>query len=222
MLKIGWNIRLTLRLLKSTCNKPSPTCRQYILRRKTIINKVWIKQYTPYIHKRLSMMKVMLYYGDQTTLDDLTQDVIMKAMAKQDKYDPDRGSTITWLSLIINDVVSEMKRKTRDAMTHITKSLDNTSDWADFEEDETIDGHDILAQEDALYADQYSYYIDNKDLIDYHIGRLSPKLSTIVRLKLTEGYSHKEIATTMNISEENSRMMYHRGLQDLKSFVQNG
>lgn len=189
-----------------------------------MIDNIWIRQYTPFIHSRLSKMKVMMYYGDQTTLDDLTQQVLEKAIDRQENYDPTRGNTTTWLSLIINDVVSEMKRKTRDAMTHIQKSLDNPGDWVDFDgdPDSAVDGYELLAEEDKLHADQYSFYVDNRDLVDYYINKLPPRLSAVVRFRMTEGRSHKEIAGVMNISEENSRISYKRGLDELKALIRDG
>lgn len=191
---------------------------------EVMINSAWIKRYTPFIHKKLAKMKVIVYYGDQTSIDDLTQEVIIKAIERQDKYDSDKGAIPTWLSMIINDVVSEMKRKTKDAMTHLSKSIDNSGAWslAYADDDSSVDGHDVLAAEDALYADQYSFYVDNNELIDYHLIRLSPRLSSIVRMKLVNGLTHKEIAKVMNISEENSRISYMRGLQNLKDLVRDG
>ena len=108
-----------------------------------MIDDNFIKQFTPFIEKRLAAMKVIQYYGDLTTVDDIVQEVFTKAIERQDKYDPEKGAITTWLSLLTNDVVSELKRKTRDAMTHIQKSIDSPTDWVDLE-DEIYTGYDTL------------------------------------------------------------------------------
>jgi len=189
-----------------------------------MINEKWLKQYTPEIRKQLSKTGVVSQCSNHLSLDDLTQEVIMVAIARQDKYDESRGSTATWLSLLVSTVVRDARRKTSDAMSHVDKSLDDSKDWLGFdvENDSCSNGYDVTSTEDALFSDRNGYYLDNRDLIDYHIARLPSKLGIIVKLRMVDGYSHREIADIMNISEENSMTMYHRGRQDLKSFVDNG
>lgn len=187
-----------------------------------MITNAFIKQYTPFIEKRLAAMKVIQYYGDRTSVADIVQEVFIKAVERQDKYDPSKGTISTWLSLLIGDVISEIKRKTKDAMTHISKSLDDAGAWTNLDDDEYITGHDVLAQEEALWSDQKRFYFDNMDTVDTALSQLPKRLEFVVVSRMIDGMSHKEIAHIMNISEENSRVMYLRGLQDLKAAVANG
>jgi len=187
-----------------------------------MIDAYFIKQYTPFVEKRLAAMKVIQYYGDRTTIKDIVQEVFTKALLRQDKYDPEKGAVTTWLSLLTNDVVSELKRKTKDAMTHIEKSLDSTTDWGGTADEECISGHDVLSQEDALWEDQQKFYVDHRSVVDEALGRLTARVGFVVKSRLVDGMTHKEVASIMNISEENSRVMYLRGLQDLRDVVANG
>lgn len=187
-----------------------------------MIDNNFIKRYTPYIEKRLAAMKVIQYYGDRTSVEDITQEVFIKAVERQDKYDPSKGTIPTWLNLLIGDVVSEIKRKTRDAMTHIAKSLDDSGVWGGTEDDDYVTGHDVLAQEDALWADQRKFYFENMDMINEALLQLPKRLEFVVVSRMIDGMAHKEIGRVMNISEENSRVMYLRGLQELKVAVANG
>jgi len=185
-----------------------------------MIDNNFIKQYTHYVEQRLAAMKVIQYYGSLTTIDDIVQEVFKKAIERQDKYDPSKGTIATWLSLLTNDTVSEIKRKTRDAMTHIQKSLDNPGDW--LSDDDIINGHDILAEEEALWADQKKFYLSHTGTVDAAINKLPSKLKFVVRSRMVDGLSHKEIAKVMNISQENSRIMHLRGLQELRDIVASG
>jgi len=187
-----------------------------------MIDEHFIKTYTPFVEKRLAAMKVVQYYGDRTTISDLVQEIFTKALLRQDKYDPDKGAITTWLSLLVNDAVSELKRKTKDAMTHIEKSLDSTTDWNGTGDEEYLTGHDVLAQEDRLWADQMRFYSENMDMVDAALGGLTSRMQFVVKSRLIDGMTHKEIASVMNISEENSRVMYLRGLQDLREAAASG
>lgn len=188
-----------------------------------MIDDKFVIKYTPYILSQLRAMKVIQYYGNETTVDDICSEVWEKAMERQDRYDPSRGSVEVWLRFLVRDVVSELKRKTVDAMKHIAKSLDCSDDWADLDDEKGITGHDILAEEEHLFADTRRFYFDNKDLVDYYINLITDaRVQSVVRLRLIDGRAHEEIADAMNISEENSRIIYYRGLQELKAAIRNG
>jgi len=186
-----------------------------------MIDNNFIKQYTHYVEQRLAAMKVIQYYGDLTTIDDIVQEVFKKAIERQNKYDPSKGTIATWLSLLTNDTVSEIKRKTRDAMTHIKKSIDDPTSWVDTDGD-LYTGHDVLAEEEALWADSKKFYLENTDLVDKALQGLVARLGFVVRSRIIDGMTHKEISKVMNISEENSRIMYLRGLQELRLAIADG
>jgi len=183
-----------------------------------MVDNNFIKQYTHYIEQRLAAMKVIQYYGDLTTIDDIVQEVFKKAVERQDKYDPSKGTIATWLSLLTNDTVSEIKRKTRDAMTHIQKSLDDPTAWVGTDED-FFTGHDVLAEEEGLWAETKRFYLENTDMVDHALSSLSDRVRFVVRSRMIDGMTHREISKVMNISEENSRVMYLRGLQELRIAV---
>lgn len=61
----------------------------------------------------------------------------------------------------------------------------------------------------------------NKDLIE-HTRTLSSGYKTVFQMYAVEGYSHKEIASTLGITESTSKSQFSRAKAALRTMVDNG
>ncbi len=128
------------------------------------------------------MFGACLYYSkDYTEAEDTLHEGFMKVFQKIGQYSG-KGSLAGWIRRIMINTALEKFRKQH----HLYSISDK------FEFDEDIDRENII---DDLSA---------KDLIKL-IRELSPKYRMAFNLYAIEGYSHKEIAEMLGISEGTSK-----------------
>lgn len=71
----------------------------------------------------------------------------------------------------------------------------------------------------AVISDSFVNEIENMDIIERLFESLDEKLKTIV-IKRSCGYSFKEIAHDVNISESSARVLYHRAVKKLRKYAE--
>lgn len=133
----------------------------------------------------------------KTTLEaeDILQNGFIKIFTKHHLYNGS-GSLEGWMKKIMVNTAIENYRKNQ---TNNTESLDNTFS---------------TQLESPLNADHTSY----KDLLAL-IQELPTGYRTIFNLYIIEGYSHKEIADLLGISEGNSKSQLSRARQWLQAKI---
>ena len=127
--------------------------------------------------------------------DDLAKDVLQNTYLKIFKGIPqlkliDENSTLAWMKRICANEALLILRKNK---SWSKRKLSNSSQ-------STTEDHCLL-----------------KDDIDKVLFELSEKQRLVFNLFAVEGYSHKEIAQSMNISETNSRTLYGRARKFLSN-----
>jgi len=143
------------------------------------------------------MMAVCIRYSnDIPAAEDILQEGFVKAFRNLEKFRFD-GSFEGWLRrIIVNTAIEHYRRK-----NHLYPLLDAADTDMDISDDDVINK---LAAEDI------------KRLID----KLSPGYRTVFNMYVVEGYSHKEIATQLNISEGTSKSQLARARYILKEEVE--
>jgi len=155
--------------------------------------KTQVSLYNRYAPK---MFGVCLRYAkDYHSAEDILQDGFVKVFKYISKFRRE-GSFEGWLRRIFVNTAIEHLRK--------SVSLYSIND----ENDKPID---IL--DESVY-DQ----LDHQDLLNM-VQSLSPGYRTIFNLYIIEGYSHKEIAKMLNISEGTSKSQLARSRQLLQKKV---
>lgn len=153
------------------------------------------------VFDRLSgkMMAVCLrYMGDRESAEDILQDGFVTLFTRIDSYSGE-GSFEGWARRIfVNTALMSLRKK--DAL----KMSDNVSEARD------------IAAEEMSAIENISY----KDLLKT-IESLPPGFRTVFNMYVVEGYSHKEIAEALGISENTSRSQLQRARTLLQSRIKN-
>lgn len=133
------------------------------------------------------MMGVCIRYApDIPTAEDILQDGFVKAFRNLEKFRFD-GSFEGWLRrIIVNTAIEHYRRK-----NHLYPLLEAADTDMDVSDDHVINK---LAAEDIIAL----------------IKQLSPGYRTVFNMYVVEGYSHKEIAKQLNISEGTSKSQLAR------------
>ncbi len=136
------------------------------------------------------------YVNDKETASDLLQDGFVKVFSSLDSYSG-TGSFEGWIRKIFVNTALEFLRKT-DVLRDAT-DLDNTAE---------------LVQPDSSVISSMT-----ADELMQLVHELPPGFRTVFNLFAIEGYSHKEIAELMNITESTSRSQFTRARQMLQKRV---
>jgi RNA polymerase sigma-70 factor (ECF subfamily) len=152
------------------------------------------------LYRRFSprMYAVCLRYaGNAEEAEDILQEGFIKVFKKLDSFRKE-GSFEGWVRRIFVNTAIEHFRKKRYLMPVTEK------------EENTIEG-------------KYSSVIDDlaaKDIMAL-VQELSPGYRTVFNLYVVEGYTHKEIAEMLNISEGTSKSQLSRAKVILQEMVRN-
>lgn len=144
------------------------------------------------------MFAVCMRYA-HTTLEaeDILQNGFIKVFSKHHLYDG-KGSLEGWIKRVMVNTAIETFRKNK---ANLTESLDDTN---------------TIHLKSDIGLDNSSY----KDLLAL-IQRLPTGYRTVFNMYVIEGYSHKEIAEILNISEGSSKSQLSRARQWLQTRLVN-
>jgi len=139
------------------------------------------------------------YAANAEEAEDILQEGFIKIFKKLDSFRKE-GSFEGWIRRVfVNTAIEHFRRK---------KYLQPITD----KEENTLEGKNFSALDDLA----------EKDILAL-IRELSPGYRTVFNLYVVEGYTHKEIADMMNISEGTSKSQLSRAkviLQDMvKKFI---
>ena len=127
------------------------------------------------------------YMGDREAAEDILQDGFVTLFSKLDSYSGE-GSFEGWArKIFVNTALMSLRKK---------DVLRNTDD---------VDAAWNITSDDPSAIQRIGY----KDLLKM-IAALPPGFRTVFNMYVIEGYSHKEIAESMDISETTSRSQLQR------------
>ncbi len=136
------------------------------------------------------------YAGNTNDADDILQEGFIKVYNNLHKFRGE-GSFEGWIRRIfINNCIEQYRKKVQSY--NITEAHENTV------EDSDIDALDVLAAKDMVKL----------------INELSPGYKTVFNLYVVEGYSHKEVAEMLGISEGTSKSQLARAKGTLKKMLE--
>lgn len=148
------------------------------------------------LYSRKMMGVCLRYVGDRETARDLLQEGFVKVFTSMHSY-TGTGAFEGWMRMIFVNVALEYLRK--------TDVLRNSTDIECL--NEQIDDNETAVS--TLSA---------KELMDV-IGQLPDGFHAVFNLYAIEGYSHKEIAEMLHITESTSRSQYLRARQWLQERI---
>jgi RNA polymerase sigma factor (sigma-70 family) len=154
-------------------------------------------QYELYERFAPKMFGVCLRYASNNEeAEDILQEGFIKVFKKMGSYRSE-GSFEGWIRRIfVNTAIEHFRRKTH--LQPITEKEENTV------EGKYLSVLDSLAEKDIVQL----------------VQQLSPGYRTVFNMYVIEGYSHKQIAEQLGISEGTSKSQLSRAKQILQELVQ--
>lgn len=129
---------------------------------------------------------------------DIVQEIFAEVFVSLKKYDPKKGDFRFWLrSIAVRSIFAYWQKRKRNAFQTI--DLDSIEREPQTEEFDTI-GFD-------------------KEQLAGKIEQLPTGYRTVLNLFVIDGYSHKEIASLLNIKESTSRSQLARAIGQLKQIL---
>lgn len=157
------------------------------------------------LYERYAPMLISIcvrYTTNFADAEDLLQDEFIKIFDKIKQFD-NKGSFEGWLKRIVtNAAINNFQRKNK---AFIEIDNENTKDIADENND------------DDDFEDKAEYSNISKIEILNEVNNLPNGYRIIFNLYVIEGYSHKEIAETLNISENTSKSQLSRARKLLQT-----
>ena len=136
------------------------------------------------------------YMGDRDTAEDILQDGFVTLFSKLDSYSGE-GSFEGWArKIFVNTALMSLRKK---------DALKNSED---------VDAAWNITSDDPSAIQKIGY----NDLLEM-VAALPPGFRTVFNMYIIEGYSHKEIAEMLGISETTSRSQLQRARVLLQSKI---
>ena len=147
------------------------------------------------------MMGVCMRYAkDQDEAQDMVQNGFIKIFKKLDVYNFE-GSLEGWIRrIMVNTAIDQIRKNKRDPFS--------------IEDDQRVQN----IEEDVPFSeeDEYETKIQAEEAIKA-ISNLSPAYRTVFNMYVIEGFTHKEIAEYLGISEGTSKSNLAKAKQKLKA-----
>jgi len=146
------------------------------------------------------------FVGNQSTAEDLTQEVFMRVYNNARKYRPKSGFQ-TWIYTIAKNVALNDLRRGR----RLAYSLDDPADG---------DDHKIYRGSEDLKdisPDEKIIQKEKSVRIQAAISQLPENQKIALILRRYEEFSYAEIAATLNVSDKAVKSLLSRAMQNLKN-----
>jgi len=157
------------------------------------------RQYQEILYRKYAkkMYGICLSYaGDRDTAQDMLQDAFIKIFKNIKDYKP-TGSLEGWIRRIVSNTAIDHLRKVQRINNYISDKD------AVMEETHEISGFENLKTQDILQQ----------------VALLPDGARTVFNLYALEGYTHKEIAQKLNITEGTSKSQFNRARKLLMSWL---
>jgi RNA polymerase sigma-70 factor (ECF subfamily) len=138
---------------------------------------------------------------DASRADDLVQETFLRAHKSEKTFKGDSAHT-TWLCAIALNVVRDHSRETSRRSGQISNP----------------DALPALPNDDLLEGDLLQQEMDS--CIRQYVMRLPERQRNVIALHDIAGLKHAEIASALDISESNSRVILQRGRGALKNLLE--
>lgn len=134
---------------------------------------------------------------DTAEAEDVVQDTMLKAWERRDEWAQIKNMQ-AWLLQIAKNLALDSKKK-----------MGRTTPLPTSPQDKTF-------VENAIVVPQGTDTSGDFSLIAHLIAQLTPPQDDIVRLRDIEGYSYREIAAQLNLTEDQVRVYLHRARTKLR------
>ena len=155
----------------------------------------FLRSITPYL-RTLARQSCARFGASTNDAEDAVQEALLAIHLKRSTWDPARPIT-PWISVIVRNKLIDMLRRSGER----TVSIDDLVD--------------VLQDEDSAQNPEAGD-------IERLIGQLKDQQRAVVRMVSIEGYSAREAATRLGMSETGVRVALHRALRALAALYEAG
>ena len=152
-------------------------------------------------HKQALFHFALRYLKDKALAEDALQEVFVKLWNRKDSLDsglPLEGFLFTCMKHhVLNTIRSEETRVRKAALAHMNNRTDTN------------------------FTEQDVAFLESKGLLEKGVQALSEGKKKIFRLSFEKGYSTREIAVQLNISEHTVRSQLSQSTQFLRKHLKN-
>jgi RNA polymerase sigma-70 factor (ECF subfamily) len=148
--------------------------------------------------------------ADETIAKDCVQEAFIKAITKIESF-KGLGSFKAWLhQIVVNESLIELRKKSarkEESLNELMLDFDDT-------------GHYVQSYKGQLSnIDSLQNSIEVKQQIKQSIDKLPDNFRIILILRDYEGYSTKEVAEKMNMTEQNVKVRLHRARLAMRNLL---
>lgn len=134
---------------------------------------------------------------DQMLADDLTSTVFEKAWRSRKSFKG--GSLKAWLYKIAHNTLIDYWRKRKDLLVKDMSTFQGEREAVDL--DKALDQELVIAK------------------LQVALAKLPDDMQTLLKLRFVEGLSSRDVATKLNLSEANVRVIQSRALRKLRGYM---
>ena len=149
--------------------------------------------------------------GDEAIAKDCVQEAFIKAITKISSFEG-RGSFRAWLhQIVVNEALIELRKKTarkEETLDQFMLDFDETGHYV-----ESYRGHSVS-------LDVLQESIEVKQQLKQSIDKLPDNFRIILILRDYEGYSTREVAEKLDMTEQNVKVRLHRARLALRNLLQ--
>ncbi len=155
-------------------------------------------QYQLYNMYSKGMFNVSLrILGQREDAEDVVQEAFIKMFNKLDSLKEPAAFTGWFKRIVVNNSINYVKKRNK---IYFEEAGENIKDVVDEKETDQKE----------------SFTVDG---IKQALAQLAPGYRIVVSLFLFDGFSHKQIADTLGITESTSKSQYHRGRKKLQELL---
>ena len=180
-------------LIKGLINGCQQSC-------KTLVEHYWNE--LNYLATRL--------LADESVAKDCVQEAFIKAITKIESY-KGLGTFKAWLhQIVVNEALTELRKKSNrkeESLEELMLDFDKTGHYVESYQGQLVD---IETLENSLEV---------KQQISQSIDKLPDNFRVILILRDYEGYSTKEVAEKMGMTEQNVKVRLHRARLAMRNLI---
>ncbi len=162
-------------------------------------NHLFAELYTDYFPRVYNYIRYRV--DDSYDADDLTSLTFIKLLDKQEYYRPEKAPFPAWVfSIARNTVMDYYRRRTRNLYTSL-EAAENLIDCGP-------------GPDDAAAIHETRMHLHRA------LSSLSHRQREIIALKFWSGFSNRDIAEIMGISESNTGVILYRAMRQLRQILE--
>jgi RNA polymerase sigma-70 factor (ECF subfamily) len=176
---------------------PATTEQDLVLRLRQGDRRAFEELYDNYSGALYGILKKIL--KDDEKAQDVLQEAFVKIWRNIQAYDAGKGRLFTWLLNVSRNLAIDALRRKETAQANQTDSLD-----------------------DYVYIgdnDPTPLALPDLDIIQKRIRRMRPEQQQVLELVYFQGYTHSEVAETLNIPLGTAKTRIHTAINELRAHL---